>query len=228
MGDSARIGLVTIGQAPRTDIVPAIRALLSEEVHILEAGCLDGMDRSEIAAFRPAPGDYVLTSRLADGSSVVVARRLIENLVERSIRRLAADGAKVIAILCTGEFPNAVAIDGVTIVYPHRILASLVAGVLGEEKTLGVLFPLPEQRDQTTARWQQIARRPIVAESASPYGPREALTRAAEALRGRAVDLVVMDGAAYTPAMKADVRAITNRPVMVGYSVLARLLAELA
>ena len=53
-----KIGLVTIGQAPRTDVVPEMRALLGPVVEVLEAGALDGMTPEEIAMLRPHEGDY--------------------------------------------------------------------------------------------------------------------------------------------------------------------------
>lgn len=184
------------------------------------------MNVAEIEELRPGPADYVLTSRLADGSSVVVARKWIEKLIERNAVRLAEDGVRVIAILCMAEFSR-VTLEGVTVVYPSHVFVSTVAGVLGDGQVLGVLFPLPEQSAQITKEWQQVTRRPLVAESASPYGSREAITRAAIALRDRGADLVVLDGAAYGPDVKAEVRRITNVPVIAGYSVIARVLAEL-
>ena len=36
------LGTVTIGQAPRTDLIPEIKQFLGDGVEILEAGALDG------------------------------------------------------------------------------------------------------------------------------------------------------------------------------------------
>ncbi|NCB17973.1 MAG: hypothetical protein EOM65_17595 [Synergistales bacterium] len=56
------IGTVTIGQSPRTDVIPDIASILGPDVEIREAGALDGLSRDEIAAFCPGkrrlcPGD---------------------------------------------------------------------------------------------------------------------------------------------------------------------------
>lgn len=223
-----RVGLITIGQSPRSDVVPAISELLGDSAEVIEVGCLDGMDDAELAALRPRPNDYVLTSRLADGRPVIVSRETIGDLVAKTIHRLANDGVRLIAILGMGEFVDRVTINNVTVIYPYRIFANWVAGVLGGG-TLGVLFPLQEQRAQTINRWQPLSKR-IVIEPVSPYGPADpvdALTTAAKKFRDQQVDLVVMDNIGYTPAMKALVRTITDRPVIAGYSVLGRCLAEL-
>jgi protein AroM len=77
------IGAVTIGQAPRVDIMPELTVILGPEVQVKEAGALDGLSKEEIAAFAPKKGDYVLVTRLADGSSVKVAEQYITPAVER-------------------------------------------------------------------------------------------------------------------------------------------------
>ena len=68
-----KVGAITIGQAPRTDVTKDILPLLGEEVELIQAGGLDGLTREEIQAFAPGPDDYVLISRLQDGSSVIFA-----------------------------------------------------------------------------------------------------------------------------------------------------------
>lgn len=62
-----KIGAVTIGQSPRTDVMADMKAILGEEVEVLEAGALDGISMEEIKQMEPAKGDYVLVSRLQNG-----------------------------------------------------------------------------------------------------------------------------------------------------------------
>ena len=45
-----RLGAVTIGQSPRTDIIPDLRTVLGAEVEIVEAGALDELAPDEIRA----------------------------------------------------------------------------------------------------------------------------------------------------------------------------------
>ena len=63
-----KVGAITIGQAPRTDVTKDILPLLGEEVELIQAGGLDGLTREEIQAFAPGPDDYVLISRLQDAA----------------------------------------------------------------------------------------------------------------------------------------------------------------
>ena len=72
-----KIGAITIGQAPRTDVTEDIMRLFDGKVELLQRGGLDGLTKEEIARFAPEKGDYVLVSRLTDGSSVTFAERHI-------------------------------------------------------------------------------------------------------------------------------------------------------
>ena len=40
-----KVGLITVGQAPRSDVVPDMAAILGGGVEIVEAGALDGLTR---------------------------------------------------------------------------------------------------------------------------------------------------------------------------------------
>ena len=70
-----KVGLITVGQSPRSDVVPDMAAILGGDVEILEAGALDGLSREQIAPLAPEGDDEILVTRLADGSSVFVGKR---------------------------------------------------------------------------------------------------------------------------------------------------------
>ena len=223
------LGLLTIGQAPRTDVVPAMLPHLGQDVEVVEAGCLDGLQREQIAALAPGREDYVLTTRLADGSSVVVGRQHVERLLPRKVKELAERGAGAIALLCTGDFGAEPRVAGVPVLHPDRVVAQMVAAVLEPGVTLGVLTPLPSQVEQTRRKWAPIVSRGRLAvEPATPYGPPEGVTEAADRLRAAAPSLVVMDCIGYLPSMKTVVRKTVGCPVILANTIVARFLAELA
>jgi protein AroM len=199
------------------------------DVQVTEAGGLDGLDREQIAALAPGPEDYVLTTRLADGSSVVLARRHVEAILPRKVSELAERGASAVALLCTGDFGAAWRVGSIPLLHPDRVLAQTVAAVLEPGATLGVLTPLPSQIEQTRRKWQPIVGDGwVVVESATPYGPPDAVSEAASRLRNGTPGLVVMDCIGYLPAMKAVVRAAVGCPVILANTIVARFLAELA
>ena len=99
------VGLVTIGQSPRPDIVPDMAAIIGPGVDIREAGALDGLSRADVEALKPTGDDEILVTRLLDGTGVFVGKQKIVRLVEERIARLEREGAALTALLCTGAFP---------------------------------------------------------------------------------------------------------------------------
>ena len=66
-----KLGTVTIGQAPRPDVVPIIDRYIAPRVRRIHRGVLDGLSRAEIdTRYKPEPGEPALVTRLQDGSVV--------------------------------------------------------------------------------------------------------------------------------------------------------------
>lgn len=219
-----KIGTVTIGQSPRTDVVPEIASILGPDVKICEAGALDGLSVEEIAKMAPADGDYVLVTRLADGTSVQVAERCITPRIIEKINGHFSAGLQLVLLLCTGEFPGFE--TGGLLIRPQKILYNAVLAV-AEGVRLGVLTPSAEQVAQSERRWSQIT--PDVKSVPSPpyIDGMEAARRAAMELRDWNVQLTVMDCIGYTFAMQELVREITGRPVILARGIAARTVKEL-
>src|SRR5688500_18507552 len=95
------IGAITIGQAPRDDVVPEMEKLLGAGVRVLQEGALDGLSRSDIAALGPAQGDAALITRLTDGSEVIVAMRNLLGPPQACLDRPAPQ-TEACVILCAG------------------------------------------------------------------------------------------------------------------------------
>ena len=72
---------------------------------MVESGAIDDLGKEEIDALAPVSDDYPLYTRLANGQSVTVAKRLIIPRVQACIDQLNTSGADVIALLCSGAFP---------------------------------------------------------------------------------------------------------------------------
>lgn len=217
------LGTVTIGQSPRTDLIPEMKEILGPDVQIVEAGALDGLSLDEVQKLYPEPGDYVLITRMADGTAVKIGEKHILPRMQRRITELAQKGVDLISLVCTGEFPE---FDcGKLIVRPQKVLYNTVASVATGLK-LGVLTPDADQVPQSTRRWSGIGTGLLV-QPASPYGPIEAVQEAATSLREWGAEVIAMDCIGYTLAMKATVKETSGVPVVLARSILARVLAEL-
>jgi protein AroM len=218
------VGLVTIGQSPRSDVVPDMAALLGPAVDIREAGALDGLGRTEIAALAPTGDEEILVTRLTDGSPVFVGKPKVVGLVEQRIAALERDGAALTALLCTGAFPRLRAAR--PLIQPQAVLLGVLRG-LSWPGRLGVLTPSVPHVPQTEARWRRDGFDPVVA-PLSPYEEDDpaAVRRAAEAMRAGGAGVVVMDCMGFRRKTRDELRGLTGVPVLLANLLLARVIAE--
>jgi protein AroM len=220
----ARLGMVTVGQAPRSDVVPDMRALLPG-VEILEAGALDGLDAGAIARLAPEGDDGILVTRLADGGSVFVGKSKVLPRIEARIAALEEQGVAMTALLCTGTFPKLPTRK--PLLEPQQVLLGVLRGLTCPGR-LGVLTPSERHVPQTTARWRADGFDAAVV-PLSPYEEHDpaALARATAALRTAGAGVVVMDCIGFRDVTRRELTARLGVPVLVANLLVARLAAEL-
>ncbi len=222
-----RVGFVTIGQSPRTDVMADIAPLLAD-IEILEAGALD--DVTDLAALAPTAGpeENVLVSRLRDGSQVILGESKIVPLVQERVQAVIQEGARLVVLLCTGHFPELnnelQPQQTVPLLFPDRLLYHFVRAVLPQEAKLGVLVPLPEQVEWSAERWQTVAEDVRIV-SLSPYTAFETGLHQTGQLSDRR--LIVMDCMGYTRQHKEAVRQVAGCPVILPRTLVARAVQEL-
>jgi protein AroM len=217
------LGVVTIGQSPRSDMVPEMTNWLPY-VEVRERGALDGLTASDIEALAPSPGDETLTTRLRDGSSVVIGRAGILSRLQAQIDILEAGGADVVLIVCTGEFPSFRHSRPLLLAGP--LLTGGLSAIAGDA-VIGVICPLAEQEQQSYEKFEHLAQKVKVA-WATPYQPGvAAIEEAARTLADDGAEILVLDCMGYTQAHREAAAAATGRPVVLSRSVVARLTAEL-
>lgn len=219
-----KLGAITIGQSPRDDVIPEMREILGDKVEILEAGALDGLTKEQISKFTPKRDDYILVSKLRDGSSVKFGEKNILPRLQGCIEKLENEGAELILFICTGTFPN-IFKSNKLIIYPQKILHGLVPKLVGEGR-LGVITPDKDQIEQSKLKWSETGIGVEVV-AGSPYGNKEEIKNAIERLKKKDVDLIVMDCIGYTNAMKKEVVESTGKPVILARTIVARVVSEI-
>lgn len=216
-----KIGMVTIGQSPRNDVVTEIRGILGC-VEIVERGCLDELTKDQIESLKPEEREPFLVTLLRDGSSVQVSRKKTVNLLQQRIKELEDKDVAFIVLLCTGDFSNLESKK--LIIEPGKLIRKLVQRMLTKEKKLGVIIPSADQIEQTKKKWSDV--NPVIA-TASPYENPEKIEEAAKTLQAKNVDLTVLDRIGYTRQMKQKVKEITEKPVILARTIIARISREL-
>ena len=217
------IGVITIGQTPRLDMIPTFREFLPEKTTVIEKGVLDKKSQEEILALSPEPGQTVLVSRLKDGGKAVMAKEKILPMVQQLIDELNQKCVSLIVLACTGTFP--VFESEVPIIYPDRLLNNVVKGVL-QDGILGVVVPLPEQVFSIIHKWKEAGFH-IIPAASSPYlFQEEKLIKAIQQLDQFPINAIVLDCMVYTEEMKQIAQDHTEKPVILSRNMIYSVAGE--
>ena len=215
------VGFITIGESPREDITGEVRPIIGYDVGIIECGALDGLSREEVASLAPKPGDYVLVTRLRDGTQVKLSRDLIVNRMQQCINKV-EDKVDIVALLCTGDFPELKSRK--ILIEPSKLVMNIVRSISNVNR-LGVIVHDPDQVDLEVNRWSKVVNEVDVVAVSAYIGSMDDFIRAAGRLRN--ADLIVLDSLGYTMGMRRVVQEVTKKPVILPRTVLARVIREL-
>lgn len=219
MGARTRAAFVTIGQTPRSDMLPEMLAGLDSRIAAMEFGALDGLDATAVAALAPKVGEHRLVTRLTDGSEAVVSKSWMRDRLAALLAELDTRDFDLIVLLCTGHFeglhPRTLFIESQQVV--DHMTQALGVGA----RRLGVLVPLEQQ----IAEFHRPAPgQEILFGAASPYSDRR-MAEAGAALRD--ADLIVMHCMGYSEAMRRTVAESSSRPVLLARRLVASAVAQL-
>jgi len=215
-----RVGMLTIGQSPRTDVAPIIQSVSGESVEMIQRGALDSLSDSEIKALWPNEGDTTYIYRLRNGQSTKIKKEALLPLLQRELTQLEEE-VSVVLLLCTGDFPTIQSEK--LLLFPDKILVKVMSAVLREGK-LGLIVPLEEQKGQLMEKWHEISV-PIVVEAASPYEESD-IESAADSLKNQGATVIVLDCMGYDESHKERAMQATNLPIVLSISLAASVLKE--
>lgn len=215
----ANIAFVTVGQAPRPDIVPEMLGWLPPDTAHAEFGALDGLDRDGVAAMAPRDGEPALCTRLAGGGEAVTGKHRTAERLRHLVGRLDGEGFDAIVLLCSGRFED---LSARTMLVEAQPVVDATVDALSAGRSLGVVLPLARQIAESHVAASPA--RPVTHTHFSPYGG-GTLERAAGEVAG--CDLVVMHCMGYDAAMRDGLARLTGRPVLLPRRIVASAVAQL-
>jgi protein AroM len=186
---------VTIGQAPRVDLIPDVADALAG-IEWVEHGALDPLSSEQIADLAPQGGERPLVSRLRDGRSARLGATSIAAHLDRAIADCVNDGCSAVLVLCTGRIEHGPA--PVPVLHAEDLAHEAITSLIGDQE-LGVVCPVPEQLADIRQRWVERLQRPLLATAADPYtaGPDE-IAAAGTVLATQGAKHVFLDCIGYT------------------------------
>jgi len=214
------VTFLTIGQTPRTDLVPELTAHLPTGVSVRETGALDELGTREVEALAPEGDEPRLVTRLRDGRQAVVRKAWMDERLQAVLDAGGGDPDTLTVLLCTGEFPTLRA-PGLLVDAQHVVdhgVAALCTGM----RRIGLLLPLAEQADGF-----HLAPGPHQEVRTSFASPYEGDRFAAAAAELAGCDVIVMHCMGYTGEQRRRVAEGSGRPVLLARSLLAAAVAQL-
>ncbi|NGP45720.1 AroM family protein [Bacillaceae bacterium SIJ1] len=222
---SIKIGVVTIGQAPRTDLIPEVEKFFPHNVEFIQRGVLDHFTHEKLDQIKPEPGQTTLVSRLKDGTDATMAKEKILPIIQQIISEFNQDQVNLIVLACTGEFKPFH--SDVPIIYPDYLLNHVAQGIFRNKGQIGIIVPLPEQFKSIEQKWKSAGFKAIPAAS-SPYAfDEQSLITAANELRNYDINTIVLDCIGYSEQMKVIVKKHSRKNVILSRNIVFKNAAEL-
>jgi len=217
-----KIGMLTIGQSPRDDILPGIKEILGKNVEIIEAGALDGKTMEDVKKIPLRMEDYILVSRMRDGTEIKITKKYILPLMQEKLDWLEAQGIRLTVVMCTGNFPQFKS-KGL-VVTPKEILKGVLEGSLKEGR-LGVVYPTAEQIPIGEKEWSRPSVK-VYSDTVSPYDPKD-VEGLCNRLAAQNLDLILLNCFGFPTEIRKKVSEKTEKPVIQANTMIAHVLAEI-
>jgi len=219
-----KIGIITMGQSPRDDVVPEMIRFIENGVDVIEVGALDGLTLDEARAYAPGKDMTHLASRMQDGTEVILAKEKLLPRIEDAVKKLNQEQTFLILLMCVGRFPAFA--SECLIVEPQRVVDRCVQSLIGKQHHLGILIPVAQQEQWVRETFSPVTPQITVA-TASPYANPQHLVSAADRFKTAKCDLIVMYCMGFNRTLTKMIRETTGAPVISSSSIVARTMAEL-
>lgn len=220
--DTVKVGLFTIGQSPRLDVVPEISPLLLPNIEIVEEGLLDGIPQEEIDLLKPEFGENPLVTRLKDGSQVQLSEKKINTMIHDAIDRMRTKkNVRAVGVLCTHDFHDIR--FSFPVIFPHSILNFQITQTF-QIHNIGVVIPLEDQVRMAKGKWDI---EKVTVEVKSPYQEGKEWEDIAQIFIQEKVEAVILDCIGYTEQDKRDLQNLLPCPILLPRAVLAQAINQL-
>jgi protein AroM len=218
--DKVKVGLLTIGQSPREDIVSEIKPLLNPWIEIQERGFLDGLSPEEIERLKPDAGETPLVTRLRESRQVELSEKRISSMLPEAIDSMQKEmKVRAVGVLCTHDFPEKE--FSLPVIFPFDYLKFLTSRVLNIN-SLGVIIPLASQIEMSKEKWK-----PSVVEAKSPYAAGISWKEIAQKFIAKKVDAVILDCIGYKIKDKQEIQSFLSVPVLLPRIILSYAINQL-
>ncbi|MFT2092198.1 AroM family protein [Paraglaciecola sp. 2405UD69-4] len=219
---SFTLGILTLGQAPREDIVPTFQAILGGNTNYVQAGALDGLSLTQIAELKTNNAREGIETRLLGGDSVLVQKQQLIDKLKLKATQLATR-CDISFLLCSGRFPE-LKQSHPFLLQPIDYLKPIVKSA-ATGRCLCIIGPESDM-EMAPSQWRECAGE-VVTAAASPYDHFELLAGAAKRAKAIGADIIFMDDMGFTETQRQLVRTVSGVSTINATSLFARIIEEI-
>ena len=220
-----RIAVITMGHAPRPDVMREIAPLLGEAEYD-EFGALDNDPESMIASMAPRGDELSYLTQLRDGRHVIVEADFVTSRTEALVAELDARNYDLLILAMTGM--RARLATRTPLIHGQDTLDAWISALVASNSRIGIIFPLASQQSAASESDYGTMLKSSLATIAGSQS--SDLTQAIDRVSG--ADLIVMNSVGYTGEMARQVARTSGKPVVTACRIFgstARLrLSEIA
>lgn len=209
-----RIAFVTIGQAPRPDIVPQLIRQLDTQIIVEEFGALDGIDPAEFDGLPQAPNQITLHTRFANGEYKIVSADIVERRIAALCERLDKENYDFIVVVSTG-LRNEITTK-TPLLNAQTIVESWVQSLTMVGCRVGIIYSVDLQGTENIFTHGSAIRQSVSYTLPGPSGNIDDITR-----NLKNCDFIVMYSMAYSGEMARKVSAQSGKPVATARNILS-------
>lgn len=214
-----RVAFVTLGQSPRTDLVPDILNALDATIEPVEVGVLDTLSQAQVAQVAPGPDEPALISRLRDGSDVVLAMDWTSSRMGEIYREVADQNVDLV-VLMTTMLGDSFAPAAATI-FCDRVIERAIDGFVDAGQTVGIVLSLEVQQAQLGC----LERVPSLVRCAIALpGDGKALSSAIARLAD--CDILLLHSVTYSEADRQQARELSGKPVILARQLVVSAIRD--
>lgn len=215
-----RVAVVTLGQTPRTDVVPELCELTGRPMEAIEFGVLDGVDADVLARISPGPGEPALLTRMRDGSDIVMSIDWTSDRMQEIYSEIA--GLDIDLVVLMSSLLGAVPAPAQTTIFCDRVVVRTIETFTDAGLRVGILLSLDSQGDMVV---RDRTRRPEMVRAAiARPGDHGALEVAIDELDD--CDVLILHSVTYSEEERRNAAARSGKPVVMARRLVASAIRE--
>jgi protein AroM len=206
-----RIAFVTIGQAPRADVVQEILGMLDGVAEYQEFGALDGLMPAEIASRTGRGSERRFYTRLGGGNHVEVDADFVVDRLSALLQRLDGLGFDLIVLITTGVFQSFLL--RTPLVHGQRAVDAWIDALVVGNCRIGVIYPLAQQAEMS-------GHGTLIQNARAVAATGEAARLADAAAQLGEADLILMHSVGYSEENARSISVATGKPVVTARRII--------